>query len=316
VVPGNPTIVVALIKLSFLSTYIEYLLAVHYSRAEFFPICFGKTPKPKKEIPVQGDLLLVKIENSVCTLTLNRPEKKNSLLPELVESLLDVLERLATDDAVRVVVLRGFGEEAFCSGYDIRSLPNKISDDVREKLKNLNPVENLFKAVVNFPFPIIAMINGVAFGAGCELSVCCDIRIGADDTRMGMPPAKLGLTYPWTGLQRFIQVLGLKSTRELFYTGRTYEGHRLKELGLVDYLLPRNELEAFTYQMAAEIATNAPLALKGTKRILNLLLNSNRPSEQYQREAETITEAAFLSEDLKEGRLAFLEKRKPKFKGE
>ncbi len=261
------------------------------------------------------DVLLVKIENNVGTLTLNRPEKKNSLSPKLVDSLLEAFERLAADDTVRVVVLRGCGDEAFCSGYDIRSLPNQLSDDIREKLKTLNPVENLFKAVVNFPFPAIAMINGVAFGAGCELSACCDIRIGADGIHMGMPPAKLGLAYPWTGLQRFIQVLGLKSTRELFYTGRTYEGIRLKELGLVDYLLPRNELEAFTYQMATEIAGNAPLALKGTKRILNLLLNSNRLPQQDQSEAATITEAAFLSEDLKEGRLAFLEKRKPKFKG-
>ena len=261
------------------------------------------------------DSLLVKIENRVYTLTLNRPEKKNSLSPELVEILLATLEKLAADDTVRVVILRGVGEEAFCSGYDIRALPNQMSGDIHEKLKNLNPVENLFKAVVNFPFPVIALVNGVAFGAGCELSVCCDIRIGADDIRMGMPPAKLGLAYPWTGLQRFIQVLGLKSTRELFFTGRTYEGSRLKELGLVDYLLPSNDLEAFTYQMAAEIAANAPLALKGAKRILNLLLNANPIPEHDQREAESITETAFLSDDLKEGRLAFLEKRKPTFQG-
>ena len=262
-----------------------------------------------------GDLLLVKIENNVCTLTLNRPEKKNSLSPELVETLLEKLGQLATDETVRAVVIRGYGDQAFCSGYDIRSLPTKLSDDVREKLKTLNPVETLFSKIINYPFPVIAMINGVAFGAGCELSVCCDIRIGAESIRMGMPPAKLGLAYPWTGLQRFIRVLGLKNTREIFYTGRTYEGKRLKELGLVDYLLPARDLEAFTYQIAAEIAANAPLAVKGTKRILNLLLNASQPPEHCQKEAESITEAAFLSEDLKEGRLAFLEKRKPKFKG-
>ena len=261
------------------------------------------------------DLLLIKIENNVGTLTLSRPEKKNSLSPELVEILLDKLGQLATDETVRAVVIRGAGNQAFCSGYDIRSLPTRITEDVREKLKTLNPVETLFKTIINFPFPVIAMINGVAFGAGCELSVCCDIRVGAESIRMGMPPAKLGLAYPWTGLQRFIRVLGLKNTREIFYTGRTYEGKRLKELGLVDYLLPAQDLETFTYQMAAEIAANAPLAVKGTKRILNLLLNSSQPPENCQKEAESITEAAFLSEDLKEGRLAFLEKRKPKFRG-
>ena len=261
------------------------------------------------------DLLLVKIENNVCTLTLNRPEKKNSLSPELVETLLDKLGQLATDETVRAFVIRGFGDQAFCSGYDIRSLPTRENDDVREKLKTLHPVESLFNKIIDYPFPVIAMINGVAFGAGCELSACCDIRIGADHIRMGMPPAKLGLAYPWTGLQRFIRVLGLKNTREIFYTARTYKDKRLKELGLVDYLLPAKDLETFTYQMAEEIAANAPLAVKGTKRILNLLLNSSQPPEHCQKEAEAITEAAFLSEDLKEGRLAFLEKRKPKFTG-
>ena len=264
---------------------------------------------------MDNKLLLIERNKNVCCLVLNRPDKKNSLSPELVETLLDTFEELAADDTVQAIVIRGVGDQAFCSGYDIRSLPTRINDDVREKLKTLHPVESLFNKIINYPFPVIAMINGVAFGAGCELSACCDIRIGADHIRMGMPPAKLGLAYPWTGLQRFIRVLGLKNTREIFYTARTYEGERLKELGLVDYLLPAKDLETFTYQMAAEIAANAPLAVKGTKRILNLLLNSSQPTEHCQKEAEAITEGALLSEDLKEGRLAFLEKRKPKFSG-
>ena len=273
------------------------------------------TGDQRKVTVVGNKLLLIEKNKNICTLVLNRPEKKNSLSPKLVETLLDSFEKLAADETVRAVVIRGFGNQAFCSGYDIRSLPTQLSDDAREKLKTLNPVETLFKTIVNFPFPVIAMINGVAFGLGCELSVCCDIRIGADDIRMGMPPAKLGLVYPWSGLQRFIQVIGLRSTREMFYTGRTYEGKRLKEIGLVDYLIPRQELEDFTNQMAAEIAANAPLALKGTKRVLNLLLNSSQPHQNSIQEAESLVEGTFLSEDLKEGRLAFLEKRKPKFKG-
>jgi enoyl-CoA hydratase/carnithine racemase len=269
----------------------------------------------REEIVVNNKLLLTERNKNVCTLVLNRPEKKNSLSPELVDTLLAKLERLAADETVRAVVIRGYGDQAFCSGYDIRSLPSKLSDDVREKLKMLNPVETLFNTIVNFPFPVIAMINGAAYGAGCELSVCCDIRVGADHIRMGMPPARLGLAYPWAGLQRFIRVIGLQSTREIFYTGRTYEGKRLKELGLVDYLLPARDLETLTYQMAAEIAANAPLAVKGTKRILNILIDSSPPPDHRRKEAESITETAFLSEDLKEGRLAFLEKRKPSFKG-
>jgi enoyl-CoA hydratase/carnithine racemase len=265
---------------------------------------------------LEKDTLLVNRKNGVCTLVLNRPEKKNSLSPQLVTLLLQTLEELSCDDSIRAVVIRGAGDKAFCSGYDIKSLPTRGSGDVKEKLEKVSPVEALFQCIYNYPFPVLAMINGDAFGAGCEIAICCDIRIGADDIRMGMPPAKLGLVYPWTGLQRFIQVIGLKSTKEIFFSGRFFSGQRLKEIGLVDYLQPAGELEGFVYKMAAEIAGNAPLALKGTKKVINLLLQSYRMDETYLREAESIIEAAFNSEDLREGQLAFLEKRKPQFKGE
>ena len=268
-----------------------------------------------EETKLKHNLLLVERKTSVCTLVLNRPEKKNSLSPELVTLLLQTFEELSADDSVRVVVVRGAGEKAFCSGYDIRSLPTKSSGDVKAQLRKISPIESLFQCILDYPFPVIAMINGDAFGAGCEMAMCCDIRIAAEDIRMGMPPAKLGLVYPWRGLQRFIQVMGLKSTKEIFFTGRFYKGMRLKEIGLVDYLVAGEELEGFTYAMAQEIAGNAPLALKGTKSILNMLLRSNRIEDKNMLEAEAITEAAFTSEDLKEGRLAFLEKRKPQFKG-
>ena len=261
------------------------------------------------------DPLLINRKNNVVTLTLNRPEKKNSLSVELVENLLKALEDLADDDTVRALVIRGSGDKAFCSGFDIRSLPTLSSDNVKDKLKSLNPVEALFDGVINFPWPVIAMINGVAFGAGCELAICCDIRIGAAQARMGMPPAKLGIVYPWKGLKRYIQTVGLKTTREMFFTGRTYQGQRLKELGLLDYLISADQLESFTYQMAEEIAANAPLAVRGTKRVLNLLLQADALDQSSIAEAESITEAAFFSEDLKEGQMAFIEKRKPVFKG-
>ena len=264
---------------------------------------------------MQNRLLRVHRKNNMAILTLNRPEKKNSLSPELVKILLQTLEELSADDTIRTVVIRGAGDKAFCAGYDIGSLPTRRSDDPHDKLKTLNSVESLFKTIIDYPFPVIAMINGLAFGAGCELAICCDIRIGADNIRIGMPPAKLGLVYPWSGLQRFIQVIGLKNTKEIFFTGRAYEGIRLKELDLVDYLIPGDELESFTFRMAEEIAANAPLALKGTKRVLNLLLQTSKFDKNSLKEAESITLASFLSEDLKEGQLAFLEKRGPLFKG-
>ena len=264
---------------------------------------------------MEKDTLLVKRENGVCTLVLNRPQKKNSLSPPLVTLLLQTLEELSGDDSVRAVVIRGSGDKAFCAGYDIKSLPTGGSGDVQKKLEKVSPVEALFQCIYNYPYPVIAMLNGDAFGAGCEMAICCDIRIGAENICMGMPPAKLGLVYHWTGLQRFIQTIGLKSTKELFLTGRVFSGQRLKEIGLVDYLLPEAELVEFVNKMAREIASNAPLAVKGTKRVINLLLQSSSMDQSAVAEAEALALEAFGSEDLKEGQLAFLEKRKPEFKG-
>jgi enoyl-CoA hydratase/carnithine racemase len=258
---------------------------------------------------------LVQKKSNICTLTLNRPEKKNSLSLELIEQIKSTMEELAEDDGVRTVILRGAGDQAFCSGFDIGSLPTQSKGDAEQRLKSLDQVESLFQRLIRFPYPVIAMLNGFAFGLGCELAMCCDIRIGIEDIRMGVPPVKLGMVYPWTGLQRFIQNIGLQSTKEMFFTGRTYTGLRIKELGLVDYLVPGDELEEFTYGMAEEIAGNAPLALKGTKKVINLLMQSNRLDETQTREAQTIFNTTLLSEDMQEGQAAFLEKRKPRFKG-
>jgi enoyl-CoA hydratase/carnithine racemase len=264
---------------------------------------------------VDHQLLLNQTKNNICTLTINRPEKKNSLSLELVELLESTLKKLAENDTVRAVILCGAGDQAFCSGFDIGALPTQSKTDADQRLKSLDKVESLLQSLISFPYPVIAMLNGFAFGLGCELAVCCDIRIGAEDIRMGMPPARLGLVYPWSGLLRFVQCIGLQSTKEIFFTGRTYTGLRLKELGLVDYLLPGGDLETFTYAMAEEIAGNAPLALKGIKKVINMLMRSSHLNETQSKEAQAIFRAVLLSEDMQEGQVAFMEKRKPQFKG-
>ncbi len=269
----------------------------------------------RTEICVQDDILLVRREGKIATLTLNRPEKRNSLSPRLVNKLRNALDDLAADAAIHVLIIRGAGEQAFCSGYDIRALPTEPDTGKAGKLAELAPVEETFQAVADFPFPVIAAINGYAFGAGCELALCCDIRIGAENIRMGMPPAKLGMVYPHKGLQRFISVLGIANTKELFFTGRAYPSKRLKEMGMLHYHVPAGELESFTNQLAADIAANAPLSLKGNKHILNLLANMNQLNPSDKAHADALTEAALNSEDLKEGQRAFLEKRRPQFKG-
>jgi enoyl-CoA hydratase len=262
-----------------------------------------------------SELLLVEKKGNTCTLALNRPEKRNSLSPDLLVDLYQTMNELAKDDTVRTLILRGSGEKAFSSGYDIGSIPTRINAEIQEKLKRQNPLELALNSVENYPYPVIAMLNGSAFGAGCELALCCDIRLAADDIRMGLPPAKLGLVYPWKGVQRFIQILGVRYTKEILFTGRTIEGRQLLEKGLVDYLVPRGELIDFTQQFAEEIANNAPLSLKGMKKTINLILRSAEMREEDRKVAESLMTQAFNSEDLKEGQRAFQEKRPPKFQG-
>jgi enoyl-CoA hydratase/carnithine racemase len=256
---------------------------------------------------------LVEYRERVCTLTLNRPEMKNALSLELVDAMTRTLEEWSRRPDPPVLIIRGAGDAAFCSGFDIRALP--AGGPPAAGLERIGPVEALFQHVVDYPMPVVAMINGAAFGAGCELAVCCDLRIAADHACMGMPPARLGVVYPWTGLRRFIHAIGLTTSKEMFFTARTYRGDELKRIGLVNEVVPRQELQAVTNRMADEIAAHAPLALKGIKRVLNLLQQSTALQPEAAREAQARVAEAMASEDLQEGRQAFIEKRPPQFKG-
>lgn len=263
-------------------------------------------------------MLLTRRKGLVCTLVLNCPEKKNALSSELLADLHQKMQELSRDDTIRTIVIRGAGDESFCSGYDISALADGSVLPVSGVMKDGNPFrpfEMAVESIMNYPYPVIAMLNGYAFGGGCDLAVSCDMRIGADHIRMGMTPAKLGVVYTPEGLNRFIRTIGLSKTKEIFFTGRIYDARAVKEMGLIDYLVPRAELESFTYHLAKEIAGNAPLSLKGIKRILNLLLGSYKMSEEDRDEAGNIVARALESDDLKEGRAAFLEKRQPEFRG-
>jgi enoyl-CoA hydratase/carnithine racemase len=261
------------------------------------------------------EVLLKEIKGNVGTLTFNRPERRNAISPDMLVEMHLTLKEWAAQGTVRAVVFTGGEGKAFSSGYDILSIPTEVTEEMKEVLKAGNPLEIGLHTVKNFPYPTIAMVNGYAFGAGLNLCMCCDIRIAADDVKLGMPPAKLGLVYHPEGLKQFIQVLGMAKTRQVFFTGRNFEGQELLDMGLVDWLVPRAELKEKTYRMAEEIAGNAPLSLKGSKRILNMLEESLRLDAEQLAEAERLITEAFNSDDLKEGQTAFIEKRKPAFVG-
>ncbi len=264
---------------------------------------------------MDSDALIKQRKGNVATLIFNRPERKNALSPELLVNLHMTLKEWEKEDAIRAVVIRGHGDKSFSSGFDISSIPTEVPPEMAEVMKNENPVELALNSVKNYPYPTIAMMNGYAFGAALNLAMCCDIRIGVDDIRIGMPPSKLGIVYHPEGIKQFVEVLGMARTREIFFTGRSYKGVDAKEMGLVDHLVPQSDLESVVYGYAEEIAGNAPLSLKGTKKVINMLGQSTFFKDSDLKEAETLILEAFNSEDLKEGQTAFLEKRKPVFRG-
>lgn len=259
------------------------------------------------------EVLLMDKKDMVCTLTLNRPDKRNSLSPTLLFKLADALNELNGDDSVRCVVIKGAGDKAFSAGYDISEIPN--TPEGRERLQKTNPLQTGLKGVTDYKYPVIAMINGFAVGAGCELSVTCDMRIASAKSVLGMPPAKLGVLYSASGIQRFINLVGVGNTKEIFYTGRLIKADRALGMGLINQLVAEEELEAVTYDIATEIAGNAPLTVSNTKKGLELILKYQAMSGQDHEIYQAMVEQCFSSHDMKEGQKAFLEKRKPNFIG-
>jgi enoyl-CoA hydratase/carnithine racemase len=235
----------------------------------------------------------------VGVITFDRPERRNALTPAMLLELHDVLDAWARAGEVRSVVFTGAGEKAFSSGFDIGVIPTDADPALERRLREENPLQRGLESVKRFPFPTLAMLNGHCFGAALHLALCCDLRVAADDVAVGMPPARLGLVYTADGIFQFASVLGMARA----------------ELGLVGRLVPRARLEEVTFGLAEEIAANAPLALTGMKRILDLVESTGGLSAEALAESEALTAAAMQSEDAREGQRAFLEKRKPRFTG-
>ncbi len=252
--------------------------------------------------------LLVEADGFVRTLTINRPERRNALNLEVLEALATTLESYGNDPSVRAVVLRGAGDQSFCSGMDLGS-------SAQESGGRRGASERAFAAVLGCPAPIIAMIYGFAVGAGCDLAVSCDFRVAADTARIGINPVKLGLVYNYRSIQKFVGLFGGAAAKEIFLTGRFTDAQRAKEIGLVHFVASEADLPKVTYALAQELAQNAPLAMAGTKQIINRSVTDHRLSPEVEAEFQAIVDRAWSSEDNKEARKAFAEKRKPQFQG-
>lgn len=251
--------------------------------------------------------------NAVARLTLSRPDARNALDHELLEAIAAEMPKLDDGIETRCVILTGEGK-AFSAGYDIAAIPRESFARDAESLV-AHPFHAALEAVASHPWPVLAALNGHALGGGLELALCADLRIAAAGAKLGMPPAKLGLIYGHTGLQRFIDTIGLPRTKELFLTGRTIDAERAERIDLVHDVVPDGEIESAAIELASEIAANAPLSMKGNKRIIETLNSYPLLTEEQERELIELRRSCFESEDFREGIEAFAAKREPRWEG-
>jgi len=260
-----------------------------------------------------GKLVLDRPAEAVARLRISNPARRNALDHEVLDGLAELLPQLDRGIETRCVLITG-APPVFCAGYDIATISEQSFERDAESLV-AHPFHAAMEAVARHPWPTVAALNGHALGGGLELAVTCDLRICAASAKLGMPPAKLGLIYGHTGLRKFLDTVGLARTKELFLTGRNYGAPRAEEIGLVNEVVDDDRLERESVQLAAEIAANAPLSMRGNKSAIDLLRASPVLSEQQEAGLVALRESCFASEDLREGIRAFAEKRRPEWTG-
>ena len=260
-----------------------------------------------------GKLVLDRPAEAVARLTLDNPPKRNALDHEVLDAIATALAQLAEGIDTRCVIVTGAGG-AFSAGYDIGAIPDGSFAEDAEALV-AHPFHDAMAAVSGHPYPVLAVIAGPALGGGLELAVRCDLRICSAGATMGMPPAKLGLIYSHTGLERFLDVVGVAHTKELFLTGRNLDAERALAVGLVSEVVADEAIAEAGVELAREIAAGAPLAAAGNKHAIETLARFPRLSAEQERELIALRESCFASEDFREGIQAFAEKRKPRWRG-
>ncbi|HWT94588.1 MAG TPA: enoyl-CoA hydratase-related protein [Solirubrobacteraceae bacterium] len=260
-----------------------------------------------------GEVLADEPADGVLRLTLSNPKKRNALDHAMLDGIAQHV-RGAEERGARAIVVTG-ADGMFSSGYDIGDIPDDVFAVEAEKLV-AHPFTAALDALDATDLPTVAALPGHTIGGGLELALCCDLRVAAEDILLGMPPAKLGLVYSHTGLRRFIQAIGAPRTRELFLLGRNVEAATAERWGLVNRVTALDDVQAEALMLASELAGNAPLSVRGNKRVLRELLAADvRLDAEVERELIALRQACFRSEDMQEGVRAFSEKRPARWQG-
>lgn len=253
-----------------------------------------------------------RVDGHVARVIINHPRRRNAVTYAMWETFGDVLEKIIGNANVRVVILSGEGEQAFCAGNDISEFGQWREDPA--KLAQYDARSGrVYRLLRSCEKPIIALIKGVCVGGGLELALLCDLRIAADNARFGVTPAKLGLGYKLDDIQLVVDAIGASRAKLLLFTGRLFDADESMSLGLVNQVVPLTMIQSTVDALAEEIAGNAPLTVRELKVAIGEAL---KPEEVRDRSrVKALVDACHASEDFREGQKAFKEKRKPRFKG-
>ena len=254
--------------------------------------------------------IIEKKDGATGWLIFNNPDRRNAVSIDMWEAIPQVLDRFAADPEIRLVVLAGAGDKAFVSGADISQFEKQRSGP--EAVQHYEEIAETAQArIQTFDKPVLAMIRGYCLGAGMNIANVCDLRIAADDARFGIPAAKMGLGYRASSMKNLVDTVGAGFAREIMLTARQFTAGEALHMGLVHKVVEINSLEKTVRDYADMISGNAPLTMRTAKRVIREIVK-----HEYDAAAcKAWVKECFESEDYKEGRKAFMEKRKPVFKG-
>jgi enoyl-CoA hydratase len=252
--------------------------------------------------------VLFEIKDQIATITIHRPEVRNALDLQTVQEFHSVIAEVGRNDEIGVAIITGSGDRVFVAGADIRDIR------ARNKKDALNGINSrLFLAVENCEKPFIAAVNGFAMGGGCELALACDLRVCSENAKFGLPETSLGILPAAGGMYRLPRVVGMGIAKEMVLTGEPIDANRALSVGLVSKVVTQDQLLSTAREFAAKILSRGPLAIRLAKQSLNRMIHLS--TEEAMALECTAQAVLFESEDKMEGTTAFLEKRKPKFKG-